>query len=189
MGRSRRMPPLDRNDGCEIVLRPMAETDLDWVVAQEGRPEFDGLVLRWPRERHAASLSDPDKRCFVIGAAADPDRDQPAQDRLGYVIMAGAQNESDSVELIRIAVIEPGRGIGALAIEAVKAFAFRDLQANRLWLDVFDDNDRARRAYMRAGFSEEGVLREAIRRPDGTYVSLVVMSILKREWSASRASI
>lgn len=189
MGRSRRTRPFDRNDGCEVVLRPMTEADLDWVVAQEGRPEFDGLVLRWPRERHVAALSDPDMRCFVIGAAADPDRDQAAQDHLGYVIMAGARNDSGSVELIRIAVIQPGRGIGTQAIEAVKAFAFRDLRSNRLWLDVFDDNDRARRAYLRAGFTEEGVLREAIRRPDGTYVSLVVMSILKREWSASRASI
>jgi diamine N-acetyltransferase len=58
---------------------------------------------------------------------------------------------------------------------------FGDLGANRLWLDVFDDNERARRAYRAVGFREEGILREAARRQDGSLGSLVVMAMLARE--------
>jgi diamine N-acetyltransferase len=42
-------------------------------------------------------------------------------------------------------------------------------------------NERARRAYAAVGFVEEGTLRDALLT-NGVYESLVVMSILDREW-------
>ena len=51
-----------------------------------------------------------------------------------------------------------------------------------MWLDVKLHNARARHLYQTEGFVEEGVLRECLRRPDGGYDSLVVMSRLAREF-------
>jgi RimJ/RimL family protein N-acetyltransferase len=48
------------------------------------------------------------------------------------------------------------------------------------------NNDRARHVYESFGFREEGIMRDAIYR-DGTYHSLVLMSLLDGEYQ-SRAS-
>jgi RimJ/RimL family protein N-acetyltransferase len=68
-------------------------------------------------------------------------------------------------------------------LHAVIQKAFREFAAHRLWLDVFDDNARARHLYQSLGFVEEGVLRECIRWPD-RFRSLVVMSMLEQEYRA-----
>ena len=68
--------------------------------------------------------------------------------------------------------------------------AFRDLRAHRFWLDVKSLNERAHRLYLSEGFVEEGRLRESVRvnieGADG-YDSLIVMSMLDREFQARRA--
>lgn len=50
-----------------------------------------------------------------------------------------------------------------------------------MWLDVKTHNERARRAYVAAGFVLEGTLREALLS-DGAYESLDVMSVLEPDW-------
>ena len=57
---------------------------------------------------------------------------------------------------------------------------FERHQPNRLWLDVFPDNERARRLYKKTGFVEEGLLRENYFW-NGEFRSVVIMSILARE--------
>lgn len=57
-------------------------------------------------------------------------------------------------------------------------------RAHRVWLDVKTHNARAIHVYESEGFVREGVLRECVRAK-GTYESLLVMSILDREYAAS----
>jgi len=66
-------------------------------------------------------------------------------------------------------------------LEAIVNKAFREFCAHRLWLDVYQDNSRARQVYRDLGFVEEGVLRECIQRGE-EYRSLVVMSMLEAEY-------
>ena len=76
---------------------------------------------------------------------------------------------------------ERGRGIGTWAIETTRDFAFEDLKLHRLELDVFSFNPRAERAYLKAGFKREGVLRDAVM--DGeSYADDILMAILEDEW-------
>jgi RimJ/RimL family protein N-acetyltransferase len=65
-------------------------------------------------------------------------------------------------------------------------WVFARSESHRLWLDVFDDNARARRIYRAVGFREDGLLREAYVRPDGARVTQVLMSILRAEWESLR---
>lgn len=76
-----------------------------------------------------------------------------------------------------------GKGIGFWAIAQTRDFAFRELRLHRLELDVFSFNPRAIRAYEKAGFRREGVLRDAIRDGDG-YADDILMAILEDEWRA-----
>ena len=76
-----------------------------------------------------------------------------------------------------------GHGLGTWAIRMTQAYAFDTLHLHRLSLDVFSFNTRAIRAYERAGFVREGVLRDAIATSGG-YADDVLMSMLESEWRA-----
>jgi diamine N-acetyltransferase len=77
-----------------------------------------------------------------------------------------------------------GRGYGTEATRLMVDYAFLTLNMNRVWLKVYEDNERARRAYERVGFRKEGVLREDIWR-EGSYWNSLLMSVLRREWAAA----
>lgn len=78
---------------------------------------------------------------------------------------------------------ERGKGIGSWAIQKTRDFAFETLKLHRLELDVFSFNERARKAYLAAGFQQEGILRDAVW--DGEdYADDILMAILEDEWRA-----
>ncbi len=84
----------------------------------------------------------------------------------------------------RIVIFQPdvqGKGLGSWAVQVTRDFAFEELKLHRLSLDVFSFNERARKAYLAAGFREEGVLRDAVL--DGEeYADDILMAILEEEW-------
>ncbi len=83
-----------------------------------------------------------------------------------------------------------GQGVGRECVRLLKRMAFTDLHAHRFWLDVKSLNERALALYRSEGFVEEGRLRESVRlMGDGAdgYDSLIVMSMLDREYQARRA--
>ena len=51
---------------------------------------------------------------------------------------------------------------------------------------MFSFNTRAERAYLKAGFRREGVLRDAVMDGDG-YADDILMAILEEEWKALKA--
>jgi RimJ/RimL family protein N-acetyltransferase len=67
------------------------------------------------------------------------------------------------------------------------AHGFAGLGLHRIALSVFAFNERAVRAYRKAGFRLEGRLREAIWR-DGRYWDELQMGILADEWRLSGAT-
>ncbi|GHV97811.1 hypothetical protein lacNasYZ03_18970 [Lactobacillus nasalidis] len=84
----------------------------------------------------------------------------------------------------RICIFHPaarGKGIGSWAVEVNRDFAFDQLQLHRLELDVFSFNPRAEKAYLRAGFKREGVLRDAVL-DQGRYADDILMAILEDDW-------
>lgn len=73
------------------------------------------------------------------------------------------------------------KGIGSWAIRMTCGFAFEQLHLHRLELDVFSFNPGAEKAYLKAGFRREGVLRDAVKDGD-TYADDILMAILEDEW-------
>jgi RimJ/RimL family protein N-acetyltransferase len=85
-----------------------------------------------------------------------------------------------------IAIGDPadtGRGYGSDALLSLLGFGFGQLRLERIELDVYDFNDRARRVYERVGFAHEGTLRRALFR-DGAFHDVHRMAILRDEWAA-----
>ena len=86
--------------------------------------------------------------------------------------------------LLSIGIGEPdyrGKGYGSEALRLALRYAFDELNLERVGLDVIANNPAAIRAYQRAGFRQEGVLRSAVLR-DGQRHDRIVMGILRDEW-------
>ncbi|HVW46451.1 MAG TPA: GNAT family protein [Solirubrobacterales bacterium] len=151
------------------ALRPTEEADLDFVVALEAGPEAAPFVKAWPVARHRTALGDPDIAHLLIVDGGEP---------AGFVILAGVDDPDDNIELRRVVVAHPGRGLGRAALTLVLDHAFDQLAAHRVWLDVKPANARARHLYRSLGFVEEGILHDALRTADGRYESLILMAKL-----------
>jgi len=74
-----------------------------------------------------------------------------------------------------------GRGYGTEAMQILMAFAFNQMNINKLRLNVYSFNEQALRSYEKCGFKREGLLRQEIFR-DGRYYDTIVMGILREEF-------
>jgi len=84
------------------------------------------------------------------------------------------------------AAADRGQGHGSDMLRALLGFAFGSLRLERVWLEVYDFNPRARGVYERVGFVHEGVSRHAIFR-ENAYRDVHRMAILRDEWESAAA--
>jgi RimJ/RimL family protein N-acetyltransferase len=73
------------------------------------------------------------------------------------------------------------QGFGTETMYLLQRHGFETLNLNRIFLKVYADNLRAKRAYEKAGFIHEGTQREAVFKR-GKFGDILVMSVLQREW-------
>ena len=78
-------------------------------------------------------------------------------------------------------------GFGTEAMGLLLAHGFDTLNLHRVWLQVYDKNQRAIRAYEKAGFIHEGSFRQA-HYQHGQYYNVHLMSVLKPEWLVAKSS-
>jgi RimJ/RimL family protein N-acetyltransferase len=76
-----------------------------------------------------------------------------------------------------------GTGVGTDAVNATVDAGFSNWDIRRIWLTTATHNERSRRSFAKAGFVEEGVLRQA-ERQRGRVQDVTVMAILRSEWEA-----
>ena len=77
------------------------------------------------------------------------------------------------------------QGFGTRTVELMLKFGFQKLNLHRIWLQVFESNPGALRAYEKAGFQLEGKFRDGYYL-EGRYVDVMIMSMLKQEWKGSQ---
>lgn len=98
---------------------------------------------------------------------------------IGNVWLSGIDQRDLKAEL-RIVIGDPGatgRGAGTEAIDLMCRYAFESLSLHRIYAYVLAFNGRAKRAFERAGFSAEGILR-ADRISEGRRVDVYVLGRL-----------
>ena len=77
------------------------------------------------------------------------------------------------------------QGYGTDSVRTLLRFAFDELNLHRVFLYVYDFNERAIRCYEKVGFQHEGRLRQACFT-GGRYVDHLVMGVLRDDWLAQR---
>ncbi|MDR2555814.1 MAG: GNAT family N-acetyltransferase [Fibromonadaceae bacterium] len=73
-----------------------------------------------------------------------------------------------------------GKGFGVVATKEILKIAFEKLKLHRVYLRVFPDNLSAIKAYEKAGFIKEDLLRNTVCI-DGEYKDMLLMGIVNNE--------
>ncbi|MGW6198308.1 GNAT family N-acetyltransferase [Kribbella sp. NPDC055110] len=171
--------------GDLVTLRPLDEDDYDALKAAMDDPDVVRLTgshgeigeeraREWMRTRKDQTdrldLAIVDRASgVVVGEAVLNDWD-PDNQCCNFRILIGPAGQ--------------GRGLGTEATRLTVGYGIEQLGLHRISLGVYAFNPRAQRVYEKAGFTTEGVLRDALLW-DGEWVDEVVMSVLAREWIPS----
>lgn len=75
---------------------------------------------------------------------------------------------------------EKGKGYGTQSARLMIEYAFANMGLHRIYLRVFADNKRAISSYKKAGFSQEGILRDDVY-VQGEYRDIVWMAIINSQ--------
>jgi diamine N-acetyltransferase len=161
-------------DSLQLVRA--TERDIPFVMTTERLDGYEELVGRWSEAQHRAALADNRHAYFIARLEA--------QD-VGFAIVRDWASPERVACIKRIAVSSPGQGNGKLLLAGLIDRIFRNTDAYRVWLGVFPDNARARRAYEAVGFKAEGLARGSAFF-GGVYRDELVMALLRPEWSAGR---
>lgn len=161
------------------MFNPARETDIIDICAIERGPGYEDLVGRWPAEQHLLEMKSPGSAYFVWRQDAGIE---------GFVMLQHLGNANNAALLRRIAVRRPGIGTGRLLLAETLRWVFEETTTNRLALNVFVENEHARRTYLTQGFTLEGTQREVVWTSDGRYRSQHMMSMLRSEWRVSAGS-
>ena len=78
-----------------------------------------------------------------------------------------------------------GKGAGSEVLQLLTSYAIEILNFNKVWLGVNSGNIQAISSYKKAGYVEEGRLRQEIFR-NGQYFDAIRMSLLKPEYDQSK---
>ena len=132
-----------------MFLRLGTLDDIPAIVALECTPMAREFVGQWSEERHLATITGGGARYYV----SETDWGEVQ----AYAILRGIQEDSRAIELKRIVVPVPERGLGRKILNELIRVAFLELGAHRFFLDVFEDNSRARHLYESVGFQHEAL--------------------------------
>ncbi len=111
--------------------------------------------------------------------------ERESHERIGQVSLQILSNEARvaRVSILIGSAAYRGRGYGRAALGLMLKFGFRELDLQRIELNVMATNTAAIRTYTGLGFRDEGRLRQAIYR-NGERVDWRQMGLLRSEWEA-----
>ncbi|BCG87094.1 aminoglycoside N(6')-acetyltransferase [Mesorhizobium sp. 113-3-9] len=170
--------------GSRVTLRPL--TRLDAPAIHAGLEEPESKRLTGTHAKHT-----------LAEVEAHYARAETASDRCDYGIIAGGTligeavlngidwpNKAASFRIAIWAATGRDKGYGTEAAALLLHHGFEALGLNRIELEVYAFNPRARRVYEKLGFRLEGTRREALIW-DGEAVDAHIMGLLKREYSGT----
>src|ERR1700730_12920063 len=106
-----------------MILRPASTEDLPFILGLEQKFREMRLLGGNDLATHQRQLSNPDCSYWMVEAEGGP---------AGFVILRDIHSKDRNVELQRIAVARPDRGLGREVLHAIMEKAFGEFGAHRL---------------------------------------------------------
>ena len=158
-------------EGRLVTLRRHRQENLPHVVRWYRDPELARLTRYQTRPMPLEEIESFFRNRLLSAEALAYAIHVRGNERLIGVTTFSALDPDNGSALFHITIGEPdcwGRGFGTETVTLMLGHAFEKLGLHRVGLSVFAFNERAIRSYEKAGFREEGRLREAVWR-DGRW--------------------
>lgn len=174
--------------GRRVVLRGIVKSDLTLMAPWLDDEEVTRLLFRGLRPAHEATLEEEwerESRDPAIVNFAVCDRADGTF--IGTTGLFGVNWVMRFGEF-RVFIGDKkywNRGIGTECAKLMVVYGMEKLNLNKVWLGVNAANAGGARAYEKAGFVREGVLRQEQYR-NFEYYDVIRMSILRSEYAARR---
>lgn len=130
-----------------ISLRPSRKEELDIFDDMDRQAHARNFVVQTGIEKHRKYFNDPGIAYLSIEDASG--------EFCGYFILA-PEADRESVEFRRILIDREKRGIGQAAITAMEGYCKNNFKVNRIWLDVYEDNEIGIHVYEKLGYTRYG---------------------------------
>lgn len=141
---------------------------MSWAHPQLAHGEVLATLERMEKGRRARTdfmfgIFDGERLCGVIGLHVHDAEDRIV--RIGYWLDERAT----------------GKGLVTAAVHQLVGLAFDALEMHRIEIRCAPENLKSRAIPERLGFTNEGTLRDVLRRADGRFQSLIMYSLLSSE--------
>lgn len=166
-----------------IRLRRLEAKDISGMLEWMHDPEIN----RWYRF-DAASMTEERAEKFIAGSFMETDRHYAIADDddnyLGTISLEDIDRvNAHALYAVSLRAKAQGHDIALAATKMLLEIAFRELDLERVYLNVLSDNMRAKRFYEKAGFHYEGCFRKHLKLR-GEWRNWDWYSILKEEFYA-----
>lgn len=151
-----------------------SESDIETIMEIEDDKDNKDYIWSGTYEEHLSEIKDKDHLLFVI-------KEKDTGDIVGFALI-GLDFKSDKFEIRRIAIQKKGKGYGGELMTALIRYAFEETKTNRVWLDVYPDNEIGIKLYESLGLHKDGRLRQNYKSERG-YLDQIVYSLLREEYS------
>lgn len=169
----------------EVRLRRIAPADSARALAWRNSPEVaafmygDHLITQAEHDRwFAVILEAQDRRYWII------ERDGTPVGLANVVKIDRANGRCDWAYYLADPSTR-GQGIGSCVEYLVIEHVFGALALNKLWCEVFVDNDAVWKLHERFGFTREALFRDHVMK-GGRYRDVIGLGLLARDWAAAR---
>jgi len=169
----------------DVRLRRIAEQDSSRALAWRNSPEVaafmygDHWITQPEHDRWFSSvLQAEDRRYWII------ERDG-APVGLANVVKIDTSNRRCDWAYYLADPTTRGQGVGSCVEYLVIQHVFGPLGLNKLWCEVFDDNEAVWKLHERFGFVREALYRDHVIK-GGRFRDVIGLGLLARDWAAAR---
>lgn len=169
-----------------VTLRPLTRADgprvLAWRNSESVAPHMYSDHRITPQEhlRWLEVVLNADDRCYwIIELDGAP---------VGLANVVGIDERSSRCEWAYYLASPKirGRGVGACVEYLVLRFVFETLGLNKLWCEVFRENERVWRLHESFGFHREAEFRDHVMKA-GVFRDVIGLGLLRADWPDVRA--
>ncbi len=171
-------------EGEKVRIRAIEKSDIAEIMKWINDPEVkSNLLMRYPVSQYQ------EERWIETALGTDNQRNKTfALETKDGVYLGGIglhkidwENSNAEVGIVIGKKEYWNKGYGTDAMMAILDFGFNQMNLHRIYLRVFEFNQRGIRSYEKCGFKKEGILRHD-RYREGRYYDTIMMGILKEEF-------
>lgn len=160
-----------------LLIQEAEERDIAFIMEMEEDRDNRDFIWQGTLEEHMEEIRNPNYLLLKL-------IEKETSERIGFFLLH-YDNKSKSMEVRRLAIKKKRHGFGRESLTKIIDFSFKEVKANRIWLDSYTDNLRGIPLYESLGFKRDGILRESYLSDSG-FKDQIIFSILKDEWNLKK---